>query len=159
MERAAHFSPCRTYRYFLTRVWDLKRPMTTFIGLNPSTADETTDDPTIRRCIDFARSWGSGGFIMVNLFAYRATLPSDMMRVKESIGPDNDLSIVKACRASQWVVIAWGRNGDHRGRDKAVLRLLRESSIPLHYFKLTKYGQPWHPLFIRKGTELLPWSY
>ena len=76
--RHAVFSPCRTYRYALSRVWAADKPYALFIGLNPSTADETLDDPTIRRCIDFAKRWGYGGLVMANLFAYRATEPSEM---------------------------------------------------------------------------------
>ena len=83
--RHAVFSPCRTYRYALSRVWAADKPYALFIGLNPSTADETLDDPTIRRCIDFAKRWGYGGLVMANLFAYRATDPAVMKRAAEPV--------------------------------------------------------------------------
>ncbi|WP_368188730.1 DUF1643 domain-containing protein [Aeromonas sp. R7-3] len=85
--RHAVFSPCRTYRYALSRVWATDKPYALFIGLNPSTADETLDDPTIRRCIDFAKRRGYGGLVMANLFAYRATDPEVMKRAAEPRHP------------------------------------------------------------------------
>ena len=88
--RHAVFSPCRTYRYALSRVWAADKPYALFIGLNPSTADETLDDPTIRRCIDFAKRWGYGGLVMANLFAYRATNPSEMKAATDPVGVAND---------------------------------------------------------------------
>ncbi len=88
MTRNAHLSICRRYRYALLRRWgEGKNAM--FIGLNPSTADETADDPTIRRCVSFAKAWGFGGLCMANLFAYRATNPADMLMQADPIGPDN----------------------------------------------------------------------
>lgn len=75
MNTNAILSEDRKYRYVLSRIWDESKPMVMIIGLNPSTADETKNDPTIIRCIDFAKSWGYGGVYMLNLFAFRATLP------------------------------------------------------------------------------------
>ena len=74
----AKFSACRKYRYALWRNWDGSKPYAMIIGLNPSTADENENDPTITRCINFAKSWGYGGVCVTNLFAYCATVPSDM---------------------------------------------------------------------------------
>jgi hypothetical protein len=74
----AEFSDCGTYRYALWRTWNALQPGVLFVGLNPSTADATTDDPTIRRCIGFAKRWGYGGITMANVFAYRATDPREM---------------------------------------------------------------------------------
>ena len=76
----ATFSSCRAYRYSLSRIWDKKKKLVLLIGLNPSTADEKVDDPTIRRCVNYAKNWGYGGFLMVNLFAYRTTLPSSHIK-------------------------------------------------------------------------------
>ena len=89
--QSADFSACGTYRYALRRIWLPAAPQVLFIGLNPSTADEKSDDPTIRRCLGFARSWGYGGLIVANLFAYRATAPSALREARDPIGPLNDL--------------------------------------------------------------------
>ena len=89
----AMLSVDRKYRYVLTRTWDETLSNIMFVGLNPSTADETTDDPTIRRCINFAKSWGYGGLYMVNLFAYRSTNPNNIRIVDNPIGDDNDSCI------------------------------------------------------------------
>lgn len=85
MKKSAILSDDRKYRYSLSRVWDESKNKVMFIGLNPSTADETEDDPTIRRCINFAKSWGYVGLEMTNLFAFRATAPKDMKNTKEPI--------------------------------------------------------------------------
>ena len=90
MKSEAILSVDRKYRYVLTRTWDETLPNIMFVGLNFSTADETTDDPTIRRCINFAKSWGYGGLYMVNLFAYRSTNPNNIRIVDNPIGDDND---------------------------------------------------------------------
>ena len=82
MIKSAEFSPDKVYRYELWRIWDEALPVCMFIGLNPSTADETVDDPTIRRCINFAKEWGYGQLVMTNLFAFRATKPAEMMRAR-----------------------------------------------------------------------------
>lgn len=79
MKTGANLSECRRYRFSLWRIWDEALPYALFIGLNPSTADETANDPTITRCINFAKDWGYGGIYMANLFAYRATDPSEYM--------------------------------------------------------------------------------
>lgn len=95
MKKYATLSEDRKYRYTLTRIWDETKPKVMFIGLNPSTADETKDDPTIIRCINFAKSWGYGGLEMTNLFAFRATNPKVMKNEKEPIGKDNDTWLKK----------------------------------------------------------------
>ena len=89
------FSECRRYRYALTRIWDETGPYAMFICLNPSTADEIQDDPTVRRCINFAKSWGFAGVCMTNIFAYRATQPADMMAAADPVAPENDMWLKK----------------------------------------------------------------
>ncbi|WP_228260815.1 DUF1643 domain-containing protein [Marinobacter orientalis] len=106
MKTDAAFSDCRNYRYALWRVWDEARPYVAIIGLNPSTADEFQNDPTINRCISFAQFWGYGGVCVVNLFAFRATVPADMMRVKAPAGPENDKWLVEISRSAGAVVAA-----------------------------------------------------
>lgn len=150
--RMAEFSACRTYRYALWRVWDQAKPVCVFVGLNPSTADETTDDPTIRRCVGFASDWGFGGLAMANLFAVRATDPREMIRHPAPIGPDNDRWLVQLNRQAGRVVAAWGTRGIHLARDRAVRRLLGDMTC----LKLTKDGHPQHPLYVARSTAPRP---
>jgi len=150
----ATFSSCRTYRYSLSRIWDKKKKYVLFIGLNPSTADEEVDDPTIRRCVNYAKEWGYGGFMIVNLFAYRTTLPSNLKKVKYPVGSENDKYIVTLSKKADITVAAWGNNGDFYSRDKEVLSLVPS----LMCLKINKSGQPAHPLYLKKGLKLTKFS-
>ena len=150
----ATFSSCRKYRYSLSRIWDKKKKYVLFIGLNPSTANEKVDDPTIRRCVNYVKDWGYGGLMMVNLFAYRAALPSNLKKVKYPIGKDNDKYIMTLSKKADITVAVWGNNGNLYGRDKQVLEL-----IPiLMCLKLNKSGQPAHPLYLSKNLKLTNFS-
>lgn len=153
VSRTATFSPCRRYRYQLWRRWGSAKTCA-FIGLNPSTADELIDDPTIRRCINYAKGWGYGSLCMLNLFAFRATDPRDMKAEPEPIGPANDSHIAQVAASAGIVIAAWGTHGQHLERSQAVLRLLAENNIPLHCLKLTQDGHPNHPLYL--GADLTP---
>ena len=146
----ATFSSCRTYRYSLSRIWDKKKKFVLFIGLNPSTADEKVDDPTIRRCVNYAKEWGYGGFKMVNLFAYRTTLPSNLKKVKYPVGSENDKYIMTLSKKADITVAVWGNNGNLYSRDKQVLSLIPS----LMCLKINKSGQPAHPLYLKKGLKL-----
>ena len=146
----ATFSNCRKYRYSLSRIWDKKKKLVLFIGLNPSTANEEVDDPTIKRCINYVQNWGYGGLIMVNLFAYRVTLPSGLKKVKYPIGEDNDKYIMTLSKKADITVAAWGNNGNLYGRDKQVFDLIPN----LMCLKLNKSGQPAHPLYLKKNIKL-----
>lgn len=154
---SAVFSADRTYRYALTRA---VAPLTgdgtvTFVGLNPSTADETEDDPTIRRCIDFARRWGYAGLVMLNLYAYRATDPRVMFAAEEPVGnPENDIAIAEVAAASDLVVCAWGAGGAAEVGDRA--RCVLDLIVAPHCLGLTKYGAPRHPLYVRADAPLQP---
>ena len=151
-ERSANFSPCRTYRYALWRRWG-RGDYAMFIGLNPSTADEKSDDPTIRRCVGFAKSWGYGALCMANLFAYRATDPTEMKRAIDPIGVENDFRLIELAKGAAVVVAAWGTHGEHKRRDQSV-RLL----VPnLQYLRLTKDGHPSHPLYLPADLQPQPW--
>src|SRR5690242_6108456 len=111
MKRETIFSDCRAYRYTLWREWDIfDKNYVMFVGLNPSTADERVDDPTIRRCIDFAKRWGYGALCMTNLFAYRATDPRVMKAFPYPVGPENDKWLVRCAREAGVVVAAWGNH-------------------------------------------------
>ena len=152
MERSATLSPCRAYRYALWRRWG-RGPYAMFIGLNPSTADETNDDPTIRRCIAFARAWGYEALCMTNLFAYRATNPADLKKTSEPIGWGNDRTLRDLAPGAGVVVAAWGAGGSYLRRSDSV-RLM----VPgLHYLRLTKDGHPGHPLYLPANLEPQPW--
>ena len=146
----ATFSNCRKYRYSLSRIWDKKKKLVLFIGLNPSTANEEVDDPTIRRCVNYVQNWGYGGLIMANLFAYRVTLPSGLKKVKYPIGEDNDKYIMILSKKADITVAAWGNNGNLYGRDKQVFDLIPN----LMCLKLNKSGQPAHPLYLKKNIKL-----
>ena len=154
------FSRDRVYRYTLTRhftsLLDERRRYCMFIGLNPSTADERVNDPTVRRCIDYAQRWGFDALLMTNLFAYRATLPRDMKAAAEPVGADNDLWLVRAARASELIVCAWGRHGRFQNRGKHVVKLLGE--FRLMHFGKNNDGTPKHPLYMPKITELIPFE-
>lgn len=152
MEKDAVFSPCRKYRYGLSRRW-ADGPRAMFIGLNPSTADETTDDPTIRRCVGFARAWGYGAIVMTNLFAFRATQPDDMKREPDPIGPENDITLKLLQATAGIVVAAWGVHGTHLQRDRQVRRMIQ----PLHCLRLTKGGHPGHPLYLPASLTPMEW--
>lgn len=144
MKRHADFSPCGQYRYALTRVWEqTDRGHVVFVGLNPSTADDARDDPTIRRCIAFAKSWGYGGLTVLNLFAFRATASKDLLVADEPVGPDNNAWLQTALHAPL-VIAAWGRLGSHRQRASQVRAMLPA----WHYLRLNKDGAPAHPLYL-----------
>src|SRR5262249_29840293 len=142
MKRQTVFSACRSYRYVLWREWDKLNPeYAMFIGLNPSTADEVEDDPTIRRCVGYAKRWGYGALCMTNLFAYRATDRELMNRQPTPVGADNDRWLVECARDAAVVVAAWGADGGHLQRDRAVIRLLGRNLMCL---SKTKKGRPGH---------------
>ena len=125
-----------------------------FIGLNPSTADEVEDDPTIRRCVDYAKRWGYGALCMVNLFAYRETDPNVMKAQVRPVGADNDRWLLACAKDAGIVVAAWGTHGTHLQRDQAVKQLLVGK---LSCLGQTKGGHPKHPLFIK--ADVKPCSY
>lgn len=143
------------FRYQLSRAWDARLPMLVFIMLNPSTADESVDDPTIRRCISFAKSLGFGGIRVVNLYAYRATDPRALKAAGWPVGPENDKYIVEAVCDASMAVCAWGANA--RGQDRAndVLSLISLFCQPVA-LALTDDGIPKHPLYLRSDLQPFP---
>lgn len=147
IETGATFSPCRTWRYRLWRTWD-ERPAVNFVCLNPSKATETDDDPTVTRLQVRARKLGFGGLVVTNLFAFRATDPSDMKAAADPVGPDNDAAIIDSAKAAGMVVAAWGNHGQHRGRAASVRKMLEQAGVELHCLRVTKIGEPEHPLYL-----------
>ena len=135
-----------------------------FVMLNPSTADGETDDPTIRRCVSFARAWGYDRMDVVNLFAYRATDPAELLKLNhgdDPVGPDN-CQIVHGLidereefggSAIDKVVCAWGNHGAHLGQDETMLGWLAD--CPRYALKLSKDGHPSHPLYLPKSSALV----
>lgn len=166
-DRGADFSagPRPRYRYTLWRIWDRSRPPVAFVMLNPSTADATDDDATIRRCLGFARAWGAGGLHVVNLYAWRATKPRDLDKagsaaISETDGQvlTNDLAIMAATSRCERVVVAWGAHtGPSSTRAGLVLDLLRAGRRQIVALGLTQAGQPRHPLFVRADARPFPY--
>ncbi len=154
INKSATFSNCRKYRYALSRSWDDKKKIVLFIGLNPSTADEKKDDPTIRRCINYAQSWGFGGLQVANLFAYRATKPTKLRYVENPVGDDNDQQLIKLSKMADLTVAAWGNEGALFNRDKQVIKLIPN----LMCLKINKSGQPAHPLYQKKDIEYISYN-
>ena len=118
IERSAILSPDRQYRYLLSRIWNPPKGFALFVCLNPSTADENTDDPTIRRCIRFAGSWGYGGMKMVNLFALRSANPKALYSRDDPIGPENSKYIGIESETALVTIAAWGVHGVYMDRDR-----------------------------------------
>ncbi|MCJ8330368.1 MAG: DUF1643 domain-containing protein [Lentisphaeria bacterium] len=154
MFKDAKLSVCRKYRYALWRVWDESKDKAMFVCLNPSTADETIDDPTLVRCINFASSWGYGAVVMANLFAFRATDPDDMKIAKNPIGEENDQWLMDLSKNASIVICAWGNDGGYKNRANSVNEILTKQ----HYLKLNKSGEPAHPLYLRKNLNPVKWD-
>ncbi|MBX6311380.1 MAG: DUF1643 domain-containing protein [Isosphaeraceae bacterium] len=150
----ACFSLDRRYRYLLWRIWDPGRGVCNFLMLNPSTADETTNDPTITRCEQRARRWGYGGLVVTNLFALGATDPAALRRAADPVGPENDEAIAAAALGATIVIGGWGALGIYRGRSAAVRALLASLGVALHALAWTKGGEPAHPLYLSYGCAL-----
>lgn len=143
------------YRYLLWRTWDAALPRLLWVMLNPSTADETKNDPTITRCIGFSRRWDYGGLEVVNLFALRTTDPSTLRHAAEPVGPENDCYIAEAAIRANGIVVAWGEHGGYMGRDRAVLELLgRTTDRQLYCLGTVRNGCPCHPLRLARSTTL-----
>lgn len=146
------------YRYSLSRAWN-DQGKVCWIMLNPSTADATQDDPTIRRCMGFAASWGYGGIVVVNLFALRATDPGELERQGGVVGPENDRTIIMEARAAGRVMAAWGAHGTLFSRSRKVVTMLRDAGVMLHHLGQTSTGEPRHPLYVKGDTLPVPWLW
>jgi len=146
----ARFSPDRLYRYRLEReVAPFSEGTVCFILLNPSTADEEQDDPTIRRCMAYARAWGYRHLVVVNLFGYRATDPRELRKVSDPQGPGNGHEVFLAAQAADLVVGGWGTHGSYRNQGRNTVEMLRHRHVAVHALGLTKGGEPVHPLYQR----------
>jgi hypothetical protein len=158
----AVISPCGAYRYHLTRVLGGAPGAVVFIGVNPSTADATTDDATVRKWIGFTRRWGVGAMQVGNLFAYRATDVRQLGKVTDPVGPDNDRYLRALVDQATLVVPCWGSQAKlparARQRIEAVRELLRGCARPVKVLGLTASGDPRHPLFLGYDTTLEDWT-
>jgi hypothetical protein len=149
MFSTAQFSKDRVYRYSLSRVWDEKKPWLTFILLNPSTADETMNDPTVSRCLVRTHAMGRfGRMCVLNLFALRSTDPKAIQKHVHPVGPCNDSTIDVFVRLSDMVICGWGHSGSYQGRGKYVLNMVRLAGKIPYALKLNKSGAPQHPLYL-----------
>lgn len=159
IDSSAIFSECRTWRYELRRRWGEGRRFLHVCGLNPSTADETRDDPTIRRCIGYAKDWGYDGLLMTNLFAYRSTDPTVLPRLRpqQRQGPFNLAYIADAVDQTDLTVCAWGTWG---AKFPAWVRevALSVQAAKLHCLGANRDGSPKHPLYLPKRATPEPWS-
>lgn len=147
MKRQAKISKCRRYRYALWRWW-ADGPQVLFLMFNPSTADHRRDDPTLKRCIRFARVWHFGRLAVANLFAYRTPSPHVLTQAKAPVGRYNARWIRHLVNESQLVIVAWGNGGSFRRRDKTVMGLLTAAKC----LGITKKRAPRHPLYVPIGT-------
>ena len=154
----ATYSDCERYRYDLTRVWDEAGRKIAFVMLNPSTATEVQNDPTVERCERRARTLGYGAFRVCNIFAWRDTDPFAMRKAPEPVGPLNNTAISDACLWADTVVAAWGTHGAHLGRGPQVEVLMRGSGKPLYHLGLSKAGHPKHPLYIAYAQQPVLWD-
>lgn len=145
----AVFSHDLEYRYFLSRNWNDALPPIAFIGLNPSTADATNDDPTIRRCISFAKAWGGGSLWMVNLFGFRSTDPNVLTSLQDPVGAENDHWISHSVQHARLVVAAWGNKGGLLNRSNLIID---RHGAKLKALQITKLGMPKHPLYVHRST-------
>ncbi len=156
--KGATLDPSGVYRYQLWRVWDESKPRVLFVMLNPSTADAEQDDPTIRKCIAYAKAWEYGSLEVVNLFALRSTSPALIYEHEDPKGAENDPYILESAYRSQLVIAAWGVHGEHRQRDRYIGALFSLHAIPLHCLGTTKNGLPRHPLYLKSDIQLSPFK-
>lgn len=154
-------SACGQYRYHLWRIWDAGLPVMVFVMQNPSTADATDDDPTIRRCVGFAKRDGFGGISVRNVFALRATDEREILTHPDPFGPENESHLLAARSVSLMtkLVVAWGnRLGKKKSRHSDAYKQAACACSVAYCLGVTKGGDPRHPLFVRADAPLVPWT-
>lgn len=150
-ESKASFSEDRTYRFILYRRWAELGQEILFICLNPSTADEIHNDPTVSRCVNFARDWGYRAVWVGNLFALRATEPNELYTAYEPVGMANNLALRQMAKRCSKVVYAWGNHGRYQDRGRRVAQMIG----PRWCFGVNKTGEPKHPLYLSRNAQLI----
>jgi hypothetical protein len=174
MTKAADISDCGMYRYNLVRLWNsnplVRARVVAFVALNPSTADATMDDPTIRKEIAFAKAWGMDGLLKLNLYAWRETSPKNLFEASKNhdiIGPRNTVDFIHVqifAFQCEFVVAGWGTNTNKSyarriaSRGEEVTNKLREEGVKMRCFRINKDGSPQHPLYVSNKTPLIPWG-
>lgn len=152
----ALYSDCETFRFRLSRTWGAS-PRLAFILLNPSTATELRNDPTIARCEGRARRTGHGGVDILNLFAFRATRPADLLAAPDPVGSGNSGIVLDTAAAAGLIVCGWGLHGAHLDQGTLLRRLLSDRGLPLWHLGLTRDGHPRHPLYVGNAVQPEPW--
>lgn len=153
----AVYSDCERYRYSLRREWDITLPRVMFVMLNPSTATEIQNDPTVERCEKRARHLKFGAFLVTNIFAWRATDPRDMKLATDPVGPDNSDVLADGAAWANQIIAAWGVHGAHLERGSTVAAQLRTAAVPLFHLGLSKHGHPRHPLYLPYAQQPQLW--
>lgn len=154
MKTDAIFSPCRQYRYAYYNEWDASKPKVMFIGLNPTDMDENQSNPTLRRCINFAKDWGYGGLYVTNLFARLALTPEQLKIAQEPIGQENNDWLIKLAKECDLIIAAWGNDGKHLNRSAEMKQLIPKMMC----LKINQSGEPAHPLYQPKTAEPIPFK-
>ena len=159
IETTAQISECEAYRYLLTRVWDAALPSLTFMMLNPSTADASEADPTINRCIGFAKRDGFGGIRVINVYAYRSPNPHELRKVSDPIGPENskwlENELEYVAKNKGLIVCAWGAKDFATKAAQNFLITAKEKGVDLKSLGFSKYGHPLHPLYLKANTSFV----
>ena len=155
----ALYSDCLSYRYSLTRIWDMRGQKVHFIMLNPSTATEVQNDPTVERCERRSRALGFGAFRVTNIFAWRDTDPKKLRAVDDPIGSCNDRAIQNGCDWADTTIAAWGTHGGYLKRDRCVKKILLKIEKPIFHLGLSRAGHPKHPLYISYLKQPENWEF
>lgn len=154
IENDAVISDCGQYRYLLRRTWDRSKPRALLVMLNPSTADATLDDATIRSCVRLLSGHGYGSMEVVNVYAFRSTDPDALAKQSDPFGPDNERIVLGAIGRCDVVICAWGAYPPARQHATRILNAVRSRRPAIYCFGKTKAGAPKHPLYIKSGTPL-----
>ena len=151
LEQSATISEDQQYRYSLTRKVSDGERLVLFVGLNPSTADAKLDDPTIRRCVGFAKLWGFSWLLMGNVYAFRSTDPKSLQTVKNPVGPRNRDELDKMMAVSELVIVAWGNNPLTAEAKEIANWVVKQDKVKC--LGQNKNGTPKHPLYLAASTE------
>jgi hypothetical protein len=144
MENGAIFSEDKRFRYSLWRIWNDKKPLIMFIGLNPSIANDESNDRTVSKLIKYTEAWGFGGFYICNLFAFITPYPKELKKAESPTGEKNNHYLLETATKCEKIVCMWGNHGSFKERDKEVTAMFSK----MHCLDKTKSGQPKHPLYL-----------